>query len=86
VAKYDPLFERLCRAGDGSVELSFDEIGRLVGGLPASADRHAAWWSNDADGRHVQAHAWLNAGRHVVVVDRDRRCVTFSPPEWRRGA
>jgi hypothetical protein len=32
-AKYDPLFEYLCRADEGPVEMSFDEIGRLVGGL-----------------------------------------------------
>jgi len=86
MAKYDPLFEYLCRSGHGSVELGFDDIGRLVGGLPASPERHGAWWSNDAGGRHVQANAWLNAGRLVVAVDRDRRRVTFSPPKWRRGA
>jgi hypothetical protein len=86
VAKYDPLFEYLCRAGDEPIELTFDDIGRLVGGLPAAADRLSAWWSNDADGPHVQARAWLNAGREVVTVDRAHRRVTFSAPTWRRGA
>jgi hypothetical protein len=87
VAKYDPLFEYLCRAGDGPVEMSFDEIGRLVGGLPASAERWQVWWANEAEGRsHVHARAWLNAGREVEEADRARRRVRFSPPRWRRGA
>ena len=86
MAKYDPLFEHLCRAGDGPVEMSFDEIGRLVGGLPPSAER-PEWWNNEAPGtRHVQAKAWLNAGREVEKVDRPNRRVRFSSPGWRRGA
>lgn len=60
VAKYDPLFEYLSRAGDVPVELGFEEISQLVGGLHASAERHGAWWSNELYGRHVQARAWLN--------------------------
>lgn len=43
MGKYDPLFEYLSRAGDGPVELHFDEIERLVGPLPASASKHPAW-------------------------------------------
>jgi hypothetical protein len=30
VAKYDPLFEFLCRADDGAVTLTFDAIEALV--------------------------------------------------------
>jgi hypothetical protein len=86
MAKYDPLFEYLCRCGDGPVELDFDAIADMVGGLPTSADRLAAWWANETEGRHVQARAWLNAGREVVAVDRARRRVTFSAATWRRGA
>jgi len=37
LAKYEPLRRRLLAAKADSLELSFDEIGRLVGGLPASA-------------------------------------------------
>jgi len=85
--KYDELFEHLYRAGDGPVEMSFDEIAGLVGGLPASAERLPAWWENDAEGgRHVQARAWLNAGREVEGVDRVTRRVRFSAARWRRGA
>lgn len=87
MAKYDPLFEHLCRAGDGPVEMTFDEIGSLVGGLPASASRHLVWWQNEADNsRHVHARAWLNAGRTVERVELGARRVRFSRARWNRGS
>lgn len=86
MAKYDPLFEHLCRAGDGPLEMSFDDVARLVGGLPASATSHRAWWANEVGGRHVQAAAWINAGREVNDVDMARRIVRFSAAGWRRGS
>jgi hypothetical protein len=87
VAKYDPLFEVLCRAADGPVSLTFDEIERLVGPLPASASKFTQWWENESTGgRHVQARAWLNAGREVEHVDLSRRTVRFSTAGWRRSS
>lgn len=86
MAKYDPLFEHLCRAGDHPVEMTFNDIEALVGALPPSAAQQA-WWTNEAAGsRHVQARAWLNAGREVEHLDRRARRVRFSAPTWRRGA
>ena len=84
--KYTPLFEHLCRAGDGPLEMTFDEIDGLVGGLPASANRLPAWWANDAGGRNAQAKAWLDAGRTIDRVDVAGRRVTFSAARWNRGA
>lgn len=67
--------------------MSFDDIDTLVDGLPASAERWPAWWANEATGsRHVQARAWLDAGREVEHLDRVGRKVRFSVPQWRRGA
>ena len=86
MAKYDALFEHLCRAGDGPLELTFDEVGGLVGGLPATAERLRAWWSNDPGGRNGHARAWLDAGREVVGVDLAARRVSFSAAGWRRGS
>ena len=86
MAKYDPLFRYLCKADDGPLDMTFDEIERLVGMLPSSATSHRAWWANEVDGRHVQAAAWLNAGREVATVDPGRRSVRFSAAGWRRGA
>ena len=86
MGKYDPLFAHLCRAGDEPLEMRFEDIAALVGGLPPSAERQRAWWSNEPRGRQVQARAWLNAGREVIAVDLDRRVVSFSSAQWRRGA
>lgn len=86
MAKYDPLFEHLCRAGDGPLEMSFEAVGALVGGLPKSAYVHPAWWANEADGRHVEAVAWMNAGRLVERVDLNRQVVRFSAARWNRGS
>jgi hypothetical protein len=85
MAKYDALFEHLCRADDGELVLSFAELDGLVGGLPASANRNRAWWGNEASGRHVHAKAWLNAGREVIDVDLGSS-VQFSAARWRRGS
>lgn len=87
VAKYDPLFEHLCRAADAPLDMSFDEIEALVGVLPPSAVRSQGWWTNQPGGsRKVQTSAWLNAGREVERVDRQARRVRFSAPSWRRGS
>lgn len=77
MGKYDPLGDRL-RNTRGSIELHFGEVGEVVGGLPASAYRYSAWWSNNPT-RHVQARAWLDAGRHVTKVDLLGERVWFSP-------
>ena len=87
VAKYDRLFEFLCRSADQPVTMTFDEIEQLVGPLPKSASTDSGWWANDASGgaRHAQAKAWLNAGREATA-DRRRRTVTFGAATWLRGA
>ena len=42
------------------ITLGFAEIADLVGGLPASASEHQAWWSNSRS--HPNTVAWLDAG------------------------
>jgi hypothetical protein len=87
VAKYDPLFEHLCKADDAPITLAFDEIERMVGPLPVSATKYPTWWANEAGaGGHVQAKAWLNSGREVESVDLAGRRVRFSTARWRRGS
>ena len=73
--KYAPLAERLGGVRSRAVELSFIELERLLGELPVSAKRHAAWWANDAS--HVQAKAWLGTGWIVTKVDRKAEHVRF---------
>lgn len=86
MAKYDRLFQHLCRLPDGPVELTFDEVSALVGGLPATAERSRAWWANEVGGGSRQAKAWLDAGREVASVDVAARVVRFSAAQWRRGS
>jgi hypothetical protein len=76
VGKYDPLRDAL-RSGPDRCELTFQEIAELVGGLAQSAYNHQAWWSNEVDGRHVQAHAWIDAGMLVARVNLLKRRVRF---------
>ncbi len=74
--KYEPLFKKLQSSVDSSVTMTFDEISSLVGELPASAYNHRAWWSNEENGQHVQAHSWMKAGFRVIQVEMSRT-VTF---------
>ena len=84
MAKYDPLLEFLCRRPTVTLDLNFEDLEVLVGPLPASARRYPAWWANEAEGgRHVQARAWLNAGREVERVDVNRGSVRFCVARWR---
>ena len=62
-----------------SINLSFDEIGRIIGkSLPLSARKHRAWWSNQTDSSNrPQAHAWLEAGFKVQIVTPKNGTVIF---------
>lgn len=68
--KYDPLRDYLVARDKDEVRLSlsFDAVGRLVGGLPASATSRETWWANTAADRG-QARAWRDAGWFVESVD-----------------
>jgi len=78
MSKYSALRRHLEREAGPSVEVTFDEVDRIVGGLPASARRYSAWWSNEREGRHVQAHAWMDAGWRVHSVNLTAERVHFT--------
>lgn len=75
MGKYDPLAAHL-RAAGRPCRMTFAAIEELVGVLPASARKHRTWWANDRS--HVQAAAWLNAGRVVQSFDLRLEGVEFS--------
>jgi hypothetical protein len=58
MSKYDPLIDLITQTN--RVELSFEQIDSLVGGLPPSARRHQPWWANDQS--HSHARQWMRAG------------------------
>lgn len=75
--KYDPIYKWLQSQSASEIDVKFEDIGGMVGGLPASAEKYDAWWANEAgDSRHVQCQAWLEAG-YSAEVDRATRKVRF---------
>jgi len=80
MGKYAPLSQALIEAaarGQQTVELGFESIAELVGGLPASAVSRQ-WWAN---ANHSQALAWQQAGYRVDQVYLDRKRVRFARTE-----
>lgn len=80
MAKYTPLTAYLRREAGfrNVVRMSFLRLEGIIDArLPSSAFRHQAWWSNEVGGNHVQAHAWMNAGRRVDGIDLAHQEVTF---------
>lgn len=65
MAKYDALFEYLCRAGDGPVEMTFEEISQLVGAClrRPSAGRPGGKTRRAVDGTSRPGHGWKRAVR-----------------------
>jgi hypothetical protein len=78
MSKYDPLTRHLKASRASRVSMGFDEVEAVLGfDLPASARRHRPWWSNEAEGSHVQARAWVNAGFHAADVDMQAQRLVF---------
>ena len=77
MSKYARLRRHLEGRTEDEVTVSFGEIDELVAGLPASARNHRAWWSNEAEGSHVQARAWIDAGWRVEDVQLTAERVKF---------
>jgi hypothetical protein len=80
MAKYTPLMEYLHNfdKNQNEVTLSFTQIESVIADkLPQSAFNHEAWWANEVDGSHVEAHAWMGAGWKVDHVDFTRKIVRF---------
>ena len=75
--KYEPLASHLSALPSDQtvIELTFAEVDRIVGGLPASARTLRPWWANSS---HGQALAWRSAGWHVDKVDFANRRVRFA--------
>lgn len=75
--RYQPVGDFLRRQRAGEVRLSFLEVERLAGtGLPASAWRHRAWWSNHP-GNNPMTRVWLDAGFRTGQVDMQGRTLVF---------
>ena len=78
MGKYDGLRDHLHHSRDDAVEMTFNAVADLVGGLPPSASNYRGWWANDSK---VQAQAWRAAGFHVERVTLERWQVRFERGE-----
>jgi len=75
--KYEPLEEFLEKKGVNSVPMSFSEIESVIRcGLPPSARKHRAWWSNNPS-NSVITYAWLAAGYKTTEVNLEGEKVVF---------
>lgn len=73
--KYKNLYDYLKVQDAKTVTLSFEEVEELIyGKLPKSAFLYRQWWAN---GGHVQAYSWMNAGYLVKKVDFKEKTVIF---------
>ena len=78
--KYSPLEQYLhgISVRQSDITVTFAQIEQILKNkLPPSAYQHRAWWANERDGRHVNAHAWLDASWKVADVDQQRGLVRF---------
>ncbi|UZE31149.1 HNH endonuclease [Pseudomonas asplenii] len=74
MSKYAPLVEFLNRQSEGVVQITFQQIGELVGGLPKSALNHSGWWANYS---HTWARLWTGSGWECVSADRIHGLAVF---------
>lgn len=78
MSKYDPLTHHLASRNQARIQMGFDELERLLGfGLPPSARKHRAWWSNNPS-NSVMTKAWLAAGYQSEQVDLETEKLTFA--------
>lgn len=61
-SRYDSLTTFLLSQSADVVDIPMSRLDAIVGGLPASARKHAAWWANGPKS-HAHAAAWGRAGR-----------------------
>jgi hypothetical protein len=78
MSKYNPLRDWLNNVSASIVPISFQEVDDLVGGLPASARKHTAWWENENVEKtaHTQCKSRQAAG-YKAHVDLNLKKVTF---------
>ena len=78
MSKYDPLrmYLREIPPDQTEVRLTFGDLEKIVGILPASARNHRPWWANDAS--HSHSSAWQQAGFRIQQVSMTAELVVFA--------
>lgn len=69
--KYRALTDHLIKCGQDRIEMTFEQVAKMVGGIPPSKYIYA--WSNDPG---ISFHrGWLNAGYIVSTSHREQRAI-----------
>ncbi len=78
MSKYQVFTDWLTQCGTDTVEMSFEEMNRIVA-LPPSVYRYRAAWANSI-GANATAFqlGWLNAGYIVSMIDLEAQRVAFT--------
>jgi CBS domain-containing protein len=87
-SRYAPLADWLnSQSGKkDQVELSFEQIERIIGGeLPLSARQHRSWWANDLQSQ-PHSRMWLDVGWRRRRLNLTEEKVTFSRIKEREKA
>jgi RecB family endonuclease NucS len=75
MSRYTQLTPFLLSKQEAQVTLSFDELDKIVpNGLPPSARKHPAWWTNN-EASQSHSKAWLDAGRRASVDFKNKRTI-----------
>jgi hypothetical protein len=78
VPKYQPLETYLAARSGTIYNITFGDIEEVLSApLPPSARKHQAWWSNEINGSHVHAKAWMNTGFRSENLNIEANTVTF---------
>jgi hypothetical protein len=75
MGKYDPLRDYLKRQKAEELELSFEEIERVLGAMLPNGASRPQWWTMDAaeENPPVQHESWRGAGFQAsLITGKDR--------------
>jgi hypothetical protein len=85
MSKYSALGEYLKRQRGERIPITFGEIEKITGvKLPASAQKHRPWWSNNPR-NSVMTKVWIEAGFRSEQVDMPARKLVFRRVRGPRG-
>lgn len=85
-SRYAPLALYLEGVQQDQVQLTFQDIERIIAdSLPASARQWRSWWANDTT-RHPHAQEWLTVGWRVARIAMTEERVTFARIKEREQA
>lgn len=68
MGKYDPLARHLRRRRQDSLDMTFDEIERVLGAMLPKRARRAQWWADPTVAAAIQQEAWRGAGYEAALA------------------